>query len=546
MSSCDCCIEKFNKSTRAIVECPNAECDYNACRGCCQTYLLSQSNFGCMGCRTEWSFPHLTTQFTKTFLQGKGKFAESGGLRKHWENVIMNTEMAFFDATNRLILLQDIRTEYDNKRTLLWFEFDACNRILPEFKKERRLNCTCQVKKGVHKCFCKTKEEKTKWIQERNKLIDEVKKKQIEINLKLDDLRSKWRESQLSIGMASENKPQRKNFVQSCMKDGCDGFLSTAWKCRVCESHTCNKCMTIKEDGHECDPEIVKTIQMCIKETKPCPKCSERIHRIDGCDQMFCVQCETIFSWNTGEIQIGGWIHAPDAVRLMRERGFLRREVGDIPCGGVPTAREIMTLLKKVVYCEVSALPIEQQQDVIIEVWNIIKPIMNQLRAFEDRYVNNQRPEINRYNRNLELRQSYLRGHITKQDWKKRLFINEKDFLQRKDEELIKHGWYIAAADCIRNFLTMSAIDEIRAEVVNLLKLMNQFNEFFKKQIFQVYGKCYTQYTLFSQKNWRNPIKPNYLTKVDDLFVSGVWRPWYEINPDEIVWTPLTNFTKKQ
>ena len=75
--SCDCCTEKFNKSTRAIVGCPNAECEYKACRECCQTYLLSQSNFGCMGCRAEWSYPHLTTQFTKTFLQGKGKFAES-------------------------------------------------------------------------------------------------------------------------------------------------------------------------------------------------------------------------------------------------------------------------------------------------------------------------------------------------------------------------------------------------------------------------------------------------------------------------------------
>jgi hypothetical protein len=42
---------------------------------------------------------------------------------------------------------------------------------------------------------------------------------------------------------------------------------------------------------HVCDKETLATAQMIEKDTKPCPKCGNRIHKIEGCDQMFDPQC---------------------------------------------------------------------------------------------------------------------------------------------------------------------------------------------------------------------------------------------------------------
>lgn len=536
---CDCCTENFNKSTRAIVECPNGECEYKACRECCQTYLLSQSNFGCMGCRAEWSYPHLTTQFTKTFLQGKGKFVESGGFRKHWENVIMNTEMAFFDKTIRFIQYEDMEREYANTIDIFHDEGRKLKHDLTIMNKQRRLHCKCLRKQGVKNCSCKSKEEKSKWIQERKELTNRIDENRQELIREARRLEEILQNARLDLIDTPGIVKTKKSFVQACTKEGCDGFLSTAWKCRVCESHICNKCMSVKEEGHKCDPDVVKTVQLCIKETKPCPKCSERIHKIDGCDQMFCTQCETVFSWNTGDIQIGGWVHAPDAVRLMRERGFLQRDARDIQCGGVPNDNDITTWLIRI--HKHSNTKLFPRWRSFWEIKSIIDPIVRQLLNFEQRYVNNPRPEVNRYNRNLHERIQFLKGKITKEKWKKTLFVNEMNFLKRKDEELIKHGWYIAASDCIRNILTMSTSDEVRTEVIKLLKLMNQFNEFLEKQIYKVYGICHTRYVLSTLPTKLN-IEDCDLTKTKGLYLfmsvpSDLWKNKYVINTDEIVWT---------
>jgi hypothetical protein len=68
---------------------------------------------------------------------------------------------------------------------------------------------------------------------------------------------------------------------------------------------------------------------MLKKNTKPCPKCGVRISKIDGCDQMWCVECKTAFSWNTGNIE-SGKIHNPHYYQFMRERGGMPRDPNDV------------------------------------------------------------------------------------------------------------------------------------------------------------------------------------------------------------------------
>ena len=75
------------------------------------------------------------------------------------------------------------------------------------------------------------------------------------------------------------------------------------------------------------------------KDSKSCPKCGTVIHKTSGCAQMWCPDCHTAFDWRTGEI-VTGRIHNPHYIEFKR-KGGTSREHGDIPCGGIPTYREL-------------------------------------------------------------------------------------------------------------------------------------------------------------------------------------------------------------
>lgn len=77
---------------------------------------------------------------------------------------------------------------------------------------------------------------------------------------------------------------ERKLFVRKCPNTDCRGFLSTQWKCNLCERKTCKECNEcILEDEHKCDPSNVETAKLLAKDSKPCPSCGELIFKIEGC-----------------------------------------------------------------------------------------------------------------------------------------------------------------------------------------------------------------------------------------------------------------------
>jgi hypothetical protein len=105
-----------------------------------------------------------------------------------------------------------------------------------------------------------------------------------------------------------------------CPESACEGFLSSQYKCGLCEIHVCAHCHVVKTPTHVCDPEVVETIKQIRKEAKPCPKCASLISKIDGCDQMWCTQCFTAFSWTTGAVATGV-VHNPHYFQYLRETG---------------------------------------------------------------------------------------------------------------------------------------------------------------------------------------------------------------------------------
>ena len=222
--SCNICCDDYNKSTRSKVSCPY--CDFEVCRACCETYILSESIPKCMkpDCAKEWSRKFLRENFTNVFLTSK--------YREHLENLLFDQEKALMPATQPII------------------------------------------------------EEK---IRKRN-----IKKQMMEIECLIEDLRKQQRALERSLLYPGEVgspsaavKEEKHHFVRQCPANGCRGFLSSQWKCGICEQWSCPDCHELKgpnrDCAHTCDPNNVETAKLLAKDSKPCPKCQSLIFKISGC-----------------------------------------------------------------------------------------------------------------------------------------------------------------------------------------------------------------------------------------------------------------------
>jgi hypothetical protein len=114
-----------------------------------------------------------------------------------------------------------------------------------------------------------------------NKIRDEIRKKRIEII----NIRDNETVADRDNGVVKEE--EKKKFIRRCTRDGCQGFLSTAWKCAICEYYSCSKCFKVKtqkhDDPHECLKEDIETAELIKKDSKPCPNCGEFIMKSSGC-----------------------------------------------------------------------------------------------------------------------------------------------------------------------------------------------------------------------------------------------------------------------
>lgn len=137
---------------------------------------------------------------------------------------------------------------------------------------------------------------------------------------------------------------ENKKFTRKCPAEGCRGFLSTQWKCEVCENWTCPDCNEVKGPNrncdHTCDPANVETAKLIAKDCKACPNCGIMISKIVGCNQMWCTECNTAFDWMSLRI-ITGNIHNPHFFEARRTLGVNVRNPLDIPCGGLPSVIEL-------------------------------------------------------------------------------------------------------------------------------------------------------------------------------------------------------------
>lgn len=175
---------------------------------------------------------------------------------------------------------------------------------------------------------------------ERNIKIEEITKKNEELQEKISLLHSEMRQNQSDIHKLRNNSDvERRKYVRKCPKNECQGFLSSQLKCEICSSWVCSECREIKgtdrDAPHTCVPEILESVKLLNTDTKACPSCSTMIHKIEGCNQMFCTECHSAFNWVTLRIETGA-IHNPHYFEWQRRNtnaAVAPRNPNDVLCG---------------------------------------------------------------------------------------------------------------------------------------------------------------------------------------------------------------------
>lgn len=214
--------------------------------------------------------------------------------RKPWDRKIMNT---LFDT-------KFIQKEYKEHRETVLYEKELAR--LPETQiLVEQINREVKI---------------TNSLAEVRRQITELKHLKDGLYRELASVRNVW-------------PHEKRIFIQKCPGNNCNGFLNENFDCGLCGTQSCKRCLEIFLDEHKCNPEIVENVKLFKSDTVPCPCCGTRIFKIEGCDQMFCTECHTPFSWKTGRIEKGP-IHNPHYFEWLKGgQQHIPRQEGDIVCG---------------------------------------------------------------------------------------------------------------------------------------------------------------------------------------------------------------------
>lgn len=304
-ATCSICCDTYTSHLRKPVAC--AFCDYTACSVCIKKYLVDGTlDAHCMSCRRAWNDEFLDLNFTRAF--------RIGAYKKHRESVLFEREIV-------LLPTRQTRVEAKVKCLEISKEISVVNKELAEWEK---------IRSGILRKSHLLTTSLTRFTAESEGRVPPA-----------------W-----TLTPGERATPVEKaKFIMKCPANECRGFLSTAYKCGTCSNWACPDCLVIKgkdkDVPHTCDPGQKESVALIIKESKACPKCGERISKIDGCDQMWCVDCHTAFSWASGQI-VNGVVHNPHYYEFLRKlgNGTAPRNAGDVPCGGLPYFQHLQNVIK--------------------------------------------------------------------------------------------------------------------------------------------------------------------------------------------------------
>jgi predicted transcriptional regulator len=283
-----------------------------------------------------------------------------------------------------------------------------------------------------------------------------------------------------------KEKAEVRAFIKPCPAPDCKGYLSTAWKCGLCNTWTCPDCHDWKgtcltkddpDHPHTCDAGKVATAKLIAQESQSCPKCGVSICKISGCDLMFCTACNTGFNWRTGKMHQGP-VHNPHYFEWLQRSGRTIAQAqggGGAPTGGCLEGYELDRAIARALGNQnghdrymigggrsKSKLPYANQY--LLEVWRL-------MREEEDR----QREAGDTEELFRELRVKYLTNDLTTDTWSVALQRAEKDATVHRAKSDLRQIFITGIQDIMRALLTAGFnIDEIHGQVQSLVTYCNE------------------------------------------------------------------------
>lgn len=303
---CGICMDNYTPIIKKKVVCKYCKAD--SCSKCIERYLLDRhEDAHCLHCRVNYNDTTLHEICTKTYVQQV--------YFKHRQEVLINRERANLPGLQDIAI--DERRKRDNevkigqiklqiigKERLRDMIMTDYNKLYTEYyTKIAAKGDTTDIRKRLDDCLLTA-----------DKIRTDIATKRDDIN------RIRWPAAYGLPANGTKPEEERKKFIRRCTRDGCQGFLSTAWKCGICEYYSCSKCFVTKtkkhDDPHECKKEDVETADMIKKDSKPCPNCGEFIMKSSGCF----AKDTPILLWNgstkmSQDIQIGDELVGDDGTK---------------------------------------------------------------------------------------------------------------------------------------------------------------------------------------------------------------------------------------
>ena len=275
---CNVCAEPFTNVLRKQVKCSG--CEYTACRSCIETYMSNTTlDYQCMNCNR---------LMDDDFIKAELTLASVKRLQKHRENVLFERQKAMCPQT-QFHVKREINMELRDSKRLQLSHLHRMNSALQEVID-----------------FGKKNEFDMDEFTEHHNVQSFVNMKQ-NVTAKIATIRADIRRilTELDENAASDrNKSQSKiQFSLPCIRDNCKGFVTAEnkWQCGICDCVLCKHCHMEVHEFHECNQEDVDSATLIKQSTRSCPVCSTLIHKIEGCNQMWCTQCNTAFCYRTGQ-----------------------------------------------------------------------------------------------------------------------------------------------------------------------------------------------------------------------------------------------------
>ena len=482
--SCSICFDTFNKSTRSPTQCPY--CSIQTCRTCLQTYLLNDISDipRCINpeCGHGYNREFLDGELTSTFRLKIYKI--------HREKVLSDRERARFPSTQEDTHAYSTAKQIDTELTK---KMDTLTKSIKEAMTEE----THVALQSIHNYTMKlymfqrnmpipskyniSESVYTKALQVRKAydvvvlpLQKQLRKLRRELNQVKPIVRSLGLRRQNTLTTVPETKKQE--FVKACPANDCKGFLSSAWKCGLCDLWSCPTCHEVKgqnrDSEHKCDPNKVLTVDLLNKEAKSCPKCGVQICKIEGCDQMWCTHCNTGFNWRTGKVASGP-IHNPHYFEWLRSHGGAPAQGGTPVQGGTPAqgGAQEQNPIYNGPNCDfatdraVTNALTNKKDRYLLRAWLL-------MREFQDYGMRAHRLENEEKHRQLRVR--YMANEMNEAKWKTILQRYEKDAHFQLANTQLKELFVNATRDLIRQVLDPEKDrNEIKKQVEDLIHYCN-------------------------------------------------------------------------